>query len=197
MRCAPKVHSAMMKLLLFWTLLAATLDATLAAAQSYEAPIYRAPLQPLTPSGRGVVFGAKIARELGLQGSRASATGYWTSVMPSKNEIKRLERALPGWMKTQKHPRWSGRFEHYRYQYGALIRGKKRLIYVNAVPDQAVLYPSLDERGKPYNPDPRQVWRRGAYVVDDGGPNYWGIEWDVARGKFQNASFNGPPLPAS
>jgi len=139
------------------------------------------------------VFSSKIARELGQQCSRLSATGYWTPIAPSKNEIKRLEAALPRFMASHKTKRWSGRFGDFHYQYGALVRGKKRLIYVNALADESVLLPGRTENGNVFNPDPRQVWRRGAEVVCDGGPNYWGAEFDVAGGRFQNLSFNGPP----
>ena len=172
--------------------------ATCAAfAQPNEPPIFRAPLQPVTPSKRGVVFKSNIARDFGSQCSRSSPTGWWTSVAPSKNEIVRVEKALPRFMASQKKRRWNGRFGSYHYQYGALVRGKKRLIYLNALADQTVLYPSLDEKGQRYNPDPKQTWRRGALVVCDGGPNYWGAEFDVRSGRFQNLDFNGPPEPNS
>lgn len=162
-------------------------------AQPSEPPIYRAPLQPLTPSKRGVVFKSNIAREFGSQCSRSSPTGYWTPVAPSKTEIARLEKALPRFMASHPKKRWSARFGSYHYQYGALVRGKKRLIYINAVADESVLYPGVTENGRPYNPDPKQTWRRGALVVCDGGPNFWGAEFDVASGRFQNLDFNGPP----
>lgn len=150
---------------------------TIARAWPNEPPIFRAPLQPLTPSKRGVVFSSKLAREFGSQCSRASPVGYWTPVAPSKTEIKRLERALPAWMKSQHHRLWNGQFAHYYFQYGAFVQHGRRLIYVNALPDSDV--------------DKRQVWRRGPEVVCDGGPNLWGVEFDPQTLKFQNASFNG------
>ena len=96
-------------------------------------------------------------------------------------------------MASRPKKRWNGRFGSYHFQYGALVRGKKRLIYINAVADQTVLYPGATENGRPYNPDPKQTWRRGALVVCDGGPNFWGAEFDVRSGRFQNLDFNGPP----
>lgn len=98
-------------------------------------------------------------------------------------------------MAAHKTSRWSGRFRDFHYQYGALMRGKKRLIYINACADEAVLYAGATENGHPFNPDPRQVWRRGAKIVCDGGPTQWGVEFDVASGRFQNLDFNGPPEP--
>ena len=150
-----------------------------------EPPIYSAPLQPLSPSKRGVIFPAKLARDFGQQCSRASPSGWWTSVAPSRREIQQLERALPAWMKGVKPPAhrrsWSGRFVDYRYQYGALMRGKTRLIYINAA--RAFVDGEREEK---------QVWRRGATIVCDGGPNFWGAEFNPRNGKFQNVSFNGP-----
>ncbi len=149
-------------------------------AQPGEPPIYSAPLQPLSPSKRGVVFKSKLARDFGRQCSRASPTGYWTSVAPSKNEIKQLEAALPRFVAQTKTARRSGKLSDFLFQYGALERGGKRLIYVNAFPDDK--FSSRD----------RQVWRRGAMVVCDGGPSFWGAEWDTKTKAFQNMSFNGP-----
>lgn len=148
-----------------------------ASAQPGEPPIFSAPLQPLTPSGRGVVFPGQLAREFGQQCSRRSPVGYWTPVSPSKNEVKRLESALPRWMSGQKIRGWDGHFASYYFQYGALVRGKKRLIYLNVVPAP--------------ESDGRQVWRRGPEVVCDGGPNFWGAEFDPQSGKFQNFDSNG------
>lgn len=95
-------------------------------------------------------------------------------------------------MAAHKSARWSGRFSDFHFQYGALMRGSKRLIYVNALADETVLYAGTTENGHPFKPDPRQVWRRGAEVVCDGGPNFWGVEFDPRSGRFQNLSFNGP-----
>lgn len=161
------------------------LGASSAQAQQNLPPIYFAPLQPLSPSKRGVIFPAKLAREFGEQCSRASPSGWWTSVAPSRQEIARLERALGTWMKVVKRQqapkRWSGRVVDYHFQYGALVRGKTRLIYLNAAPV--------------FEPENRQLWRRGATVVCDGGAQNWGAEFNPQNGRFQNISFNGPPEP--
>lgn len=147
-----------------------------ASAQTKEPPIFSAPLRPLTPSKKGVVFPAKLAKEFGQQCSRISPFGHWSSVSPSKNEIKAVEAALPRFIAANRKT-WRGSLPDFRFQYGALERGSKRLIYVNALP--------LDTT------DNRQVWRRGAEVVCDGGSQFWGVEWDVRAKAFQNAGFNG------
>jgi len=124
--------------------------------------ILKMPLQPLTPSKRGVVFKAAQAREFGRQCSRRSPDGWWTSVAPSQNEIKRLERALPGWMKSHQVKPWSGHFNDYFYQYGAFIHSKTRLIYVNAVPKWS----------EEDDPKFKDLWRRVPADVCDGGPDF-------------------------
>ena len=147
------------------------------SAQTNEPPIFSAPLRALTPSRKGVVFPAKLAREFGQQCSRASPFGHWSSVSPSKSEIRDVEAALPRFIAANRKV-WRSPLPDFRFQYGALERGGKRLIYVNALP--------LDTT------DNRKVWRRGAEVVCDGGAQFWGVEWDVRAKAFQNAGFNGP-----
>ncbi|RYX84710.1 hypothetical protein EON83_08725 [bacterium] len=141
--------------------------------------LLRKPLQPLTPSKRGVVFKASDAREFGKQCSRQSPTGWWSPVAPSKAEIKAVEAALPLWIKSHQLNDWKASFATYYYQYGALVRGKKRLIYVNAL--------AADDGMN----DKDQLWRRIPTIVCDGGRSFWGIEYDVTAKRFQNASFNG------
>ncbi len=148
-------------------------------AQDDNNPLLRLPLQPLTSSKRGVVFKAPASKEFGNQCSRRSPTGWWSSVAPSKVEIKALEAALPGWIKAHQMGNWKAAFTDFHYQYGALMRGKKRLIYVNALPADE------DFDGKD------QFWRRSPQVVCDGGPHFWGVEFDVATKRFQNPGFNG------
>ena len=139
---------------------------------------------PRTLSGRGVIFPAPIARTFADQCSRVSPSGWWTTVAPSETEIARLEKALPLWMKSvagaqkSRQMRWNSDFKTYIFQYGALIRGGKRLIYINAAPAGI------------FDKDP--VWRREPEMVCDGGASFWGVEWDVKSGKFQNLAFNGP-----
>jgi len=140
------------------------------SAQSKQPPIFSAPLRPLTPSGKGVVFPAKLARGFGSQ------FGWWSSVAPSKNEIKDVEAALPRFL-TANRGMWRDSTPDFRFQYGALERGGKRFIYVNALPISTE--------------DARQAWRREADVVCDGGPQFWGVEWDVRAKTFQNVRFNG------
>ncbi|BCM93281.1 hypothetical protein IAD21_05172 [Abditibacteriota bacterium] len=142
--------------------------------------IFRLPLQPVTASKRGVVFKAPAAREFGRQCSRQSPTGWWSSVPPSKAEIQALEAALPGWIRAHQLKNWKASFEVFRYQYGALVRGKKRLIYINAIPAD-------DDFGSK-----EQLWRRSPLIVCDGGTGFWGLEFDVMTKRFQNVDFNGP-----
>lgn len=85
-------------------------------------------------------------------------------------------------MKAHQLKPWSGHFNDYFYQYGAFVRGKTRLIYVNAVPVW-----NEENREAKF----RQLWRRLPEVVCDGGTDFWGIEFDASTNRFQNASFNG------
>lgn len=133
------------------------------------------PIPNLSPSGRGVIFPASVASEFAKQCSRADVVGNWTYA-PSRSEVKALETALPKWMETVPLVAWDKSFDAYHYQYGAIERGDQRLIYINAVPASEAEH---------------WDWERKPESVCDGGPNFWGVEWDVKTGKFQNESFNG------
>ena len=140
-------------------------------------PNPKPPAPKLTASGRGAIFSAPMAREFSGQCSRESPTGWWTTVAPSLDETRRLEAALPLWMKARASEQWKGRFDAYLYQYGAIVRGGKRLIYINALPTSG--------------PGSKDDWKRKPILVCDGGPDFWGAEFDPKKGEFQNVSYNG------
>ena len=128
----------------------------------------------LSPSGRGVMFPASVASKFAKQCSRADVVGQW-EFAPSRSEVKALEAALPKWMEAVQLAGWEKSFAAYHYQYGAIERGGQRLIYVNAVP--------VSEGGD---------WEREPVLVCDGGPSFWGVEWNTGTGEFQNGEvFNG------
>lgn len=62
-------------------------------------------------------------------------------------------------------------------QYVGVVRDGRRFIYGNFFP----LDPTLDNR-----------WREGLIVVCDGGPDYFGVEYDIDRKEFSHLAFNGP-----
>jgi hypothetical protein len=105
-----------------------------------------------------------------------SATGAtWT---PSVMDIRRLEALLPVEL-AKKRPNsvdWSKAPVGWLRQYGGITRNGRRIVYGN------YLRPFGDEDGR---------WRKQVEIVCDGGPNFFGVEYDADLHRIVNLSFNG------
>jgi hypothetical protein len=127
-----------------------------------------------------VVFAADKAVELTEQCSRAvpaPVAGTWT---PSDAQIAALEPALGALLGEQLHAQWPNdriSASDYRRQYGGLIVGGRRIIYVNGF--------------RPDDDNELDTWRTWPMAICDGGPVQFGVEYDVASGEFANFAFNG------
>lgn|SRR5215813_12156887 len=105
-------------------------------------------------------------------------TGYW---QVSEAEVSEIDQALlkflsgPAMRRTSSTP-----LDMYMRQYMGLFRGSRRFVYINAFPKD---FPTSST----------------AEMVDlcDGGPSFWGIEYDLARRRFGPRETNGvlPPPP--
>lgn len=126
-------------------------------------------------SPRGVVLLGQVARPLFKQCSRQSpsANGYWN---PTNGDIEKLELLWPKFMVPQarkmKLPMKMPLQNFYR-QYAGFMRNGRRVIYINAFQ-----YPDAK-------------WKQQAVVVCDGGPSFFGVEFDVKSQQFTNLAFNG------
>ena len=112
--------------------------------------------------------------------SPANGEATW---QPGAADIAALEAALPAALAAQKPtgaPDWSRAPQGWRRQYVGLVRGGRRFLYGNFYPRSA------DE----YRQDPDQ-WRREPVMVCDGGPAFFGVEYDVEAGRFTHFGFNG------
>jgi hypothetical protein len=138
---------------------------------------------------QGVVLPAKAARAVLCQCSRESlgvASGYWT---PTTSDLSQLEARLPDYLRAHPHAR---RFDQWRNlgaylrQYLGIERAGRRLIYVNVIggplfsPARRVSHRRAVER----------AWRSTVLVVCDGGPDFFGAEYDVAGQRFTRIDFN-------
>jgi len=95
---------------------------------------------------------------------------YWS---PSERDILDLEERLPSFVRSQRrHPELRG----LRRQYLGVVRGSRRMIYVNLFPP----IPRFDAR-----------WTSSAIGVCDGGSRFFGVEYDVEKQRFVHADFNG------
>ena len=96
--------------------------------------------------------------------------GGWS---PKARDIEALEARL-GDIKSERHGAISDPFRSYRQYVGIVVAGR-RLIYVNAFPPQVSL----------------KAWKTRLVSVCDGGPSFWGIQFDPADDKFFDLEMNG------
>jgi hypothetical protein len=139
-----------------------------------------APQSPFPPDTRAV-FAGERARELVNQCSRREpgpVEGTWT---PSEAQLDALESRLPRLFEERPSRHWPKQspalLDYYR-QYGGLVIGGRRIIYVNAF--------------RPGMVGNEPTWRETPVMICDGGDIVFGVEYDPATDAFANFSFNGP-----
>lgn len=108
--------------------------------------------------------------------------GDW---MPGKDDIARLEARIPGILAMAAElTGWDARARSeiggapkgWLRQYVGLVRGGKRFIYGNFLPAR--------------NGD-WGAWRTEPMIVCDGGPAFFGVEYDVEKDRITDFAFNG------
>ena len=100
------------------------------------------------------------------------AKSFWR---PSRSEVAAIEQRLPAFLRTGER---KIKFARSYRQYLGIVRGSKKLIYINAF-DTA-------------NLDLANSWRTKAIVICGGGEEMWGVEYDPASKTFQNLAVNVP-----
>jgi hypothetical protein len=68
-------------------------------------------------------------------------------------------------------------------QYAGFISSGRKIIYVNALPRRDTESQMPDE--------PPEDWKHKALVMCDGGPQFFGVEYDPQTKAFSNFAFNG------
>jgi len=131
---------------------------------------------PRLPAGAYVLPAAKITEMLRQcsRGAPAPGEGSWR---PDAASIIALERSLPAALRAHDRDHdWSGFPQKWARQYVGIVRNGRRIIYGN------------------YVPGPLGTGSRAAaevFMVCDGGPSFFGAEYDVAAGKITHLAFNG------
>jgi len=135
------------------------------------------------PDGAAILPGDEATALLG-QCSRATPAPFQGTWQPRPADIARLEAILPKAIISEQ-PR-GGRFRMNAFiltswsrQYVGLVRQGRRYIYGN-------YFPANTDGGA----DMR--WRTEPRIVCDGGPNFFGVEYDVRAGRITQIKFNGP-----
>ena len=160
----------------------ALLALSAACAPTSQAPAAVVAPSPFPPDS-GAVFAGDKARELVGQCSRISpgpVEGVWT---PSQADIDALEPVLFALLAEKLRTAGVAAAPGtYLRQYGGLIIGGRRIIYVNGFS-----HGLFDQR-----PDPPPLdWHTNAEQVCDGGPIVFGVEYDPATHSFGHFAFNG------
>ncbi|WP_129794070.1 hypothetical protein [Sphingosinicella sp. CPCC 101087] len=135
------------------------------------------------PDGAVILPGSETTEML-RQCSRAAPAAGEATWTPSAADISALEAALPRALARQRRgdgQDWSGAPRGWRRQYTGLVRDGRRYIYGNFFPAHT------SSRA----PEPER-WRQEAMMVCDGGPSFFGVEYDVEAGRFTHFGFNGP-----
>ena len=142
-----------------------------------------------------IAFNSDIAHATSLPDDAVVLSGRWVGAMlhqcsretpaigesnwqPTVDDILALESILQKALTAQaakNDPDWSAVPNGWKRQYVGLVVGDRRLIYGNFFPA---------------NVDARK-WRAQPFVVCDGGPQFFGVVYDVADHRIINLAFNG------
>jgi hypothetical protein len=114
---------------------------------------------------------------------RTGVKGYVHFWTPRSTDIEQLERLLPSFLSSH-DARPPQPLRAYYRQYAGYIAGGHRFIYANFLPEGIVADESIaNELGR---------WKIDPMVVCDGGPDLWGLSFDVDARTFSGLDFNGP-----
>ena len=125
-------------------------------------------------SSTGTILFGSSGQALFSQCSRESPRNVSKYSLASWSGVQQLERGLPPYLSRQKPGGVPLRSSAYHFQYAGFWRNGREMIYVNALPGRISV---LD--------------RFLTVTVCDGGPSFFGVEYDVASGQFSHISFNG------
>jgi hypothetical protein len=114
--------------------------------------------------------------------------------MPSDSQIRDLEARLPAAFvpalnrQPESYEGATTPLPTYGREYGGIVVGGRKLIYINAFPHRMVDFDGTDlaEDWKHGN-----RWLHNAVVVCDGGHGFWGAVYDPERKTFSDFAFNG------
>jgi len=139
------------------------------------------------PPGTGVILKDSAAAVL-RQCTRRTPRNVERFWQPTDSVVRVLEgpllellRDVLPRVRIVDRPQPTLRAEQYYRQYVGIVRGGKRLVYVNGFPPPDSLSESIAGKG---------YWRRLPIEVCDGGPYYFGVVYDVERRAFEPIDFN-------
>jgi hypothetical protein len=146
-------------------------------------------MPPLDPRD-GVIFPEAKAKGLLNQCSRGVPGPVERTWTPNAAQIAELEARLPEALDgvLAKRGESQNRSRDFLRQYGGLFVGGRKIIYVNAFPRELI----GEEKGSLTGTKrPLPDWHSEAKGVCDGGPAFFGVEYDPATRTFSHFQFNG------
>jgi hypothetical protein len=124
------------------------------------------------------------------QCSRPSPYAGEATWVPRIADVTALEAKLPARLSTERFAALRKAPQGWARQYVGIVRGGRRYLYGNFFPADML----AEAAGS--------GWKRAPLRVCDGGPAFFGVEFDVAAGHFTHVAFNGgpgmralPPMP--
>jgi hypothetical protein len=136
------------------------------------------------PLGVFIMDGTHV-RDVLRQCSRGGPKAGMATWQPTSADVAMVEAQLAGALSTA-YPARPGDIDFAKApqgwwrQYVGIVRGGKRYVYGNFF--------------RPENDPPIGIkvdWRKVAAVICDGGPQFFGVEFDVQTKKFTQIDFNG------
>ncbi len=127
-----------------------------------------------------VIFPANATPEMLKQCSRATPSPGEATWQPTDADVDKMEASLPKTLEGLAQARqvnFAGLLRNWQRQYVGIVRGGRRLIYGNYFP--------LDDTNE------LAQWRKQPMTVCDGGPRFFGAEFDVAAERMTRIDFNG------
>jgi hypothetical protein len=135
---------------------------------------------PALPAGAAILEGATVPTMLSQCSRNAPAAGEGTW-QPAAADILAVEADLAAALAAQHQagsPDWSRAPQGWLRQYVGIVRGGRRFIYGNFIPDDM---PGMEP----------ERWRHQPGRICDGGPVFFGVEYDVSARRFTHFAFNG------
>jgi hypothetical protein len=119
--------------------------------------------------------------KLANQCSRVGVDGVISTWVPSPTEISLLKLELSKYLRITQ-PRTYARLSKCYFQFVGFNLKGKRIIYVNSFDEFMTKEPMSGSNNS---------WRNRGISVCDGGPSFWGVEFDPISKTFSNIGFNG------
>lgn len=166
----------------FWLAILLSLLATAWALRGPVPPPGMIFAEEQLPPGAFILDPSKATAML-RQCSRANPPAADSGWRPEPSDIVALERTLLPTLLARTDRLgvdWSKQSKDWTRQYVGIVRGGRHFIYGSFVPAWA-----FED-----NQTHMELWRNEPVIFCDGGPEFFGVEFDLEAGRFSHFAFN-------